>query len=211
MNRIKNVKKQTIDGVLFLQGVFKNDCEKLEDFFHNRLLSTSEPKFYDKIPLVFCSLDTWPTKTNLLCWNCNRVPKSRPWFEPQSIDPLNKGTIGNIIPPDKLIRTNKVSDYCINVKGIFCSCNCVVRYTYNNAKNLPDRLNKLSMLLVVHEIFTGRKVIEIEPAPLATEMIQYGGTLTELEYQKKIDSLNVVKTTEDNFVNNCKAYFNSLM
>jgi hypothetical protein len=67
MNRIKNAKRQTVDGILFLQGVFKTDCDKIEDFFHERLLNgTAESKYYDKIPLTFTSLDTWLKETNLL-------------------------------------------------------------------------------------------------------------------------------------------------
>ena len=212
MNRIKNAKRQTVDGILFLQGVFKTDCDKIEDFFHERLLNgTAESKYYDKIPLTFTSLDTWLKETNLLCWNCNRVPKSRPWFEPQSIDPISKGEIGVYVASSKLIRMPGKTDYCINVKGIFCSCHCVMRYILNNSKNLADRLNKISMLLFLYEIFTGRRVADIEPAPNVVEMVQYGGSLTEMEYQKKIDEAGANKKYDDNFVVNCKAYFSRLM
>jgi hypothetical protein len=192
---------------LFLQGVYKNDCDKIEDFFHKRLLNTNDSKNYDKIPLVFYNLDSWIKKTNLLCWNCHRVPKSVPWFEPQSIDVTSKGSIGNLVTSDKLVRNHNTVEYCINVKGIFCSCNCVMRYILINSKNLPDKINKISMLHILHEIFTGKKVIEIEPAPLVTDLVQYGGNLTEIEYQKKIDDFNNLKNNNDNFINNCKAYF----
>lgn len=212
MNRIKNAKRQTIDSILFLQGVFKNDCDNIENFFHDRLLGNNhvDIKYYDKIPLTFTTIDLWPKETNLLCWNCNRLPKSRPWFEPQSIDPVSKGEVGVFVSPDKLIKNHKSNEFCINVKGIFCSCNCVMRHILNTAKNLSDRLNKIAMLLFIHEIFTGRKVIDIEPAPHVTEMIQYGGNLSETEYQKKIDELNSVKHTNDSFINNCRVYFSKL-
>jgi hypothetical protein len=92
MDRIKSAKKQTIDGVLFLKGVYKNNCDRIEDFFHERLLHDADPKakIFDKIPMVFTDLESWPKTTNLLCWTCRRAVKGRPWFEPQSIDPINK-------------------------------------------------------------------------------------------------------------------------
>ncbi len=215
MNRIKNAKKQTVDGVLFLPGVFKTDCERIEDFFHDRLLHGSETdaKIFDKIPMVFTDLNTWPKNINLLCWNCRRSFKGRPWFEPQSIDPLNKGRVGEFVSSTNLNRAEiKENSYCINVKGCFCSANCVMRYILIFSKNLADRLNKVSMLLFVYEIFMGRKIDYIEPAPLVTECIQYGGTLTDRDYQKKIDDANamILKKDSNLFINNCRNFFNKL-
>ena len=65
MNKIKIAKKQTLDGILFLQGVFKKDCKRVEDFFHERLLhdGSTENKMYDKIPLVFTGIDAWIKNT----------------------------------------------------------------------------------------------------------------------------------------------------
>lgn len=215
MNRIKNAKKQTIDGILFLQGVFKTDRERVEDFFHERLLHSSEDsKIYDKIPMTFTDLESWPKATNLLCWNCRRTIKNRPWFEPQSIDPITKGQAGSFIPASQLNKTGeKNKDYCINVKGCFCSANCVMRHIITFAKDLADRLNKVAMLLFVYEIFTGIRVLDIQPAPLVTEMVQYGGAMTEQEYQKKIDEANSIMARQETmeFVNNCKAFFSNLV
>jgi hypothetical protein len=39
MNKIKSAKKQSIDGVLFLPGVYKRDCKKIDDIFADRLLN----------------------------------------------------------------------------------------------------------------------------------------------------------------------------
>ena len=215
MNRIKNAKKQTIDGVLFLPGVFKTDGERIEDFFHDRLLHGADPdtKIFDKIPMVFTDLNTWIKSTNLLCWNCRRAFKGRPWFEPQSIDPLHKGKSGEFISAANLNRSEiKDQTYCINVKGNFCSPNCVMRHILIFSKNMPDRNNKIAMLLFVHEIYMGRRVEYIEPAPLITDCIQYGGTLTEREYQKKIDDANsLAKQDGASFVNNCRNFFNKLV
>lgn len=216
MNRIKNAKKQTIDGVLFLPGVFKTDCDSLEDFFHERLIHGADQnaKIFDKIPMIFTDLESWPKTTNLLCWNCSRSFKGRPWFEPQSIDPLHKGKPGEFISSTKLNRSGlRDNSYCINVKGCFCSPNCVMRHIMIFAKDLADQLNKIAMLLFLYEIFVGQKVINIQPAPLLTDRVQYGGTLSDQEYQKKIDELNDALGKEGNntFVNNCRNFFNRLM
>ena len=214
MNRIKNAKKQTIDGVLFLPGVFKADTERIADFFHDRLLHGSDPdtKLFDKIPMVFTDLNSWVKSTNLLCWNCRRSFKGRPWFEPQSIDPLHKGKAGEFISAVNLNRSEiKESSYCINVKGNFCSPNCVMRHILIFSKNMPDRNNKISMLLFVYEIFTGKSTKYIEPAPLITECLQYGGNLPDREYQKKIDDSNIITKSDGNaFMINCRNFFNKL-
>lgn len=216
MNRIKNAKKQTIDGVLFLQGVFKTDCDRIEDFFHERLLhgSDTDAKIFDKIPMVFTDLESWTKTTNLLCWNCRRTIKGRPWFEPQSIDPINRGKPGEFIAVKDLNRSGQVQEsYCINVKGCFCSPNCVMRHIQTFSKDLADRLNKISMLLFIYEIFVGNKVADIQAAPLITDLVQYGGTMTEQEYQKKIDDANSALLKQENmiFVNNCKNFFSKLL
>lgn len=216
MNRIKNAKKQTIDGVLFLQGVFKTDCDRIEDFFHERLLhgSDADVKIFDKIPMTFTDLESWVKTTNLLCWNCRRSIKGRPWFEPQSIDPINKCKPGEFISSKNLNRTGKIHEsYCINVKGCFCSPNCVMRHIQTFSKDLADKLNKISMLLFVYEIFVGTKIADIQSAPLITELVQYGGNMTEQEYQKKIDDANSTLIKQENltFVNNCRNYFSKLL
>lgn len=215
MNRIKNAKKQTIDGILFLQGVFKTDCDRIEDFFHERLLhgTDSDAKIFDKIPMIFTDLESWPLTTNLLCWNCRRSIKGRPWFEPQSIDPINRGKPGEFIPSSNLNRSGRIREsYCINVKGCFCSPNCVMRHIQTFSKDLADRLNKISMLLFVYEIFIGNKVTDIQSAPLITDLAQYGGSMTEQEYQKKIDDANSTSSKMENitFVKNCKDFFSKL-
>ena len=85
-----------------------------------------------------------------------------------------------------------------------------MRHILTFAKDLSDRLNKIAMLIFVHEIFTGQKVADIQPAPLVTEMLPYGGALSDQEYQKKIDDSNN-KLEDQNFVTNCKAFFNRLI
>lgn len=194
--RIKNAKKNAIDGVLFLQGVFKRDCKKIEDFLTDKLLGEGHHAVYDHIPIYFTGLDTHPKTTNLLCWNCCRSFKTRPWFEPQSIDPHK--------------QSGKI---CISIKGNFCSPNCVRRHINTYTLDLYDRLNKISMLKIVYEIFNGRPILDIQPAPPHTDMIQFGGSLNLSEYQKKIDEIDIEYENEVNdssFANICKNYMENI-
>lgn len=215
MNRIKSAKKQTIDGILFLQGVYKKDCKRVEDFFHERLLhdASHETKMYDKVPLVFTGINTWLKSTNLLCWTCNRSFKGRPWFEPQSIDPLNNSAHNKSLTNAQIKTASKKHDFCINIKGNFCSPNCVMRHILNNTRDMSDRLNKIAMLKFVYELFTGVVIHDIHPSPPHTDMVQYGGHMTPQEYQKKIEELgsNYLKLEDENFINNCKIFINKFM
>ena len=216
MNRIRSAKKHTIDGVLFLKGVYKKDRKKIEDFFATRLLGEehTDIKRYDRIPLTFTSLDKHPKTSNLACWACCRYFKGRPWFEPQSIDITSKGNIGQIIPRENLVETQVARNYCIAIKGNFCSANCVRRHINTHTRDMSDRLNKIAMLKFVYEIFVGRSIADIQPSPPHTDMQQYGGHLTNNEYQKKIDESDATyqkDLSENSFANICSEFASRMM
>ena len=61
---------------------------------------------------------------------------------------------------------------------------------------MAEKLNKISMLLYLYEIFNNRQIPDIQPSPKPTEMIQYGGSLTSNDYQKKIESLDLTYLKE---------------
>lgn len=216
MQRIKNAKKQGFSEVLFLEGAFVND-HKIEEFFQQKILHgvVQDLRIYDRIPMIFTGLESWPKSTNVLCWHCSRSFKTRPWPEPQSIDPLSKGSVGRVIPSAQVVKipdkpTKK--EYSIGTRGIFCSANCVVAYVEVHTKDIVERNNKISMLLLLYEIFTGIRVTYIDPAPSPTEMIQYGGSLTEPEFQKKLDDMNEKARgkTYETFVTNCKSFISGI-
>jgi hypothetical protein len=210
MNRIRNAKKHTIDGVLFLEGVFKRDCKKIEDFFTDRLLGDGKQdmKMYDRIPMVFTGLDTHPKSTNILCWNCNRTFKTRPWFEPLSIDFVSSGVVGEIVKAADLNRDALSGAYNITCSGNFCGPYCVRRWIDTYTKNMADRLNKISMLKFVYEIFMGRKVDDIPAAPRHIDQVQYGGHMSASDYQKKLEDLDqlCILQKEQSFADVCKEY-----
>jgi hypothetical protein len=217
MERLRSIKRNTYSGVLFLQGVFKKDCKKMEDIFQDRLISDvtviTEQKIYDKIPVNFTKLNLWPKFTNLSCWFCSRFFKNRPWFEPQSIEPISDGTVGNILSN---IQTNSGSykkSVSIVTLGIFCTCNCVRSYIDLHTHDIAEKLNKISMLKFVYEIFKGVNIPDIQPSPAPTCMVQYGGSITNFEYQRIINNLNsayIHELADNNFANICSVYLKKL-
>ena len=186
MEKIRIVKKQAIDGILFLPGVFKKDC-KIEDFFVNKLLINNafEQSKYNKLVVTFTNIENYPTSTNLLCWSCTRSFKTRPYFEPQQIS------------------QTVASKTTISAKGNFCSPNCVIRYIQVYTKDMSERKNKIEMLKIVCELFTGKKPLEIMAAPPHTDMVQYGGNLSLYEYQKELEKLDIdlMHKKEENAMN----------
>ena len=196
MDILKNIKHEPVDNFLFLQGVFKNDYTDIEDVFKNTLLTPEknyEDKNYDKIPVVFTSLETWIKTTNLCCWYCSRNFKGRPWFEPQNIEPAIENSNGVI----NYIKSNEEKKkITIMTMGVFCSPNCVRAYIETYTINMAEKLNKISMLLYLYEIFNNRQIPDVQPSPKPTEMIQYGGSLTSNDYQKKIESLDLTYLKE---------------
>lgn len=195
MENIRSIKQRSDNkGILFLAGVYKKDCKRLEDIFQDRLLYTNQEtksyQKYDSIPVNFTTLEEWPEKTNLLCWYCTRNIENRPWFEPQSIEPRSIGSVGKLLNKSQLLQSIHEHGVVISVKGIFCSCNCVRAYIDLHTSNIGERYNKIAMLKYVYEIFMNRSISDIRPSPKHTSLVQYGGSLTSSDYQKKINKLD---------------------
>lgn len=212
MNHLKPQKKNYLEKVLFLQGVFKRDKMRPDIFGDEK--SSDNPilyKIYDKMPLIFTGLESWPMSTNLKCGTCHRVPKSRPWFEPQSIDFVSKGKPGIMVDSKNLnkgVPENKIPN--IIPKGVFCSVGCVQTHINVFSKNLAEKHDKTAMLKIVYEIFTGKTIKHIEPVPLITETEPYGGYMSMQEYQKRIDNAtNSDLLDTASFIENCKVVFTS--
>lgn len=201
------------EGTLFLQGVFKKDCNNIEDVFKSKIMTDTRLshsiKIYDKIPALFTGMDTWPKTTNLECWRCRRTHKNTPWFEPQSIEPINEVSVGKILSIDELKQQEKIQHkpkISVIPVGSFCSCNCVRAFIDIYTKNIYEKKNKIGMLHIIYEIFTGKTIPDIQPSISPFELIQCGGTLTSLEYQQKIESLDqayIRELHDNNFMNIC--------
>ena len=145
----------------------------------------------------FNSIANWPKSTNLLCWFCNRGFKSVPWFEPQSIEPAIEQSGGKILSNTQLYNTKLVKTLSIIPNGNFCSCNCVRAYIDLYTVDMSEKINKISMLKYIYELFTGKPIDEIQPAPHPCIMIQYGGNISAQEYQEKLNNLDNLDYKED--------------
>ena len=215
MHKIKQVNVITKDTVLFIQGVYKKNCKRMEDMFREKIIENTitHETIYDKIPVVFNSIDEWPRSSNLCCWYCSRHFKTRPWFEPQSIEPVNEISDGSILDSKAISSVIYKKQTSIVVKGVFCTCNCVRAYIELHTNDYADKFNKVQMLKYIYELFTSKQTLDIQPSPPPTEMQQYGGKLSLVEYQQKIDHLDFAyaREIEDNaFASICNIYMNQL-
>lgn len=194
-------------GTLFLQGVFKRDAGYRESI--QEQLNNLDMKVYDKIPVNFTTVERWLKSTNICCWYCSRSFKNRPWFEPQSIEPMCETSNGQILTKKELLSSVNIKSVSIVINGIFCSCNCVRAYIDVHTRDIVDRHNKIEMLKYVYQLFTGKKIPDIQPSPSPTEMIQYGGYITAQEYQQKIDQLDngyQKELNDNNFTSICNMF-----
>jgi hypothetical protein len=124
-------------------------------------------KIYTILPKTFASVDAWPKKSNLKCWECGLVPTSYPKFLPLYTHNID----GN--------------DIC-DVHGNFCEWSCVVRYirTYSE-ENRYDLMRSISTF---QALFTGNAECVVAISPVKTIMQDYCGSggITEDEYRKKL-------------------------
>ena len=171
------ISKKTNSTVLFLPGVFKKNCRKVEEIFTDRFLDAPDYDKYDKIPQQFTTIEAHPTHTNLKCWSCCRNFKTRPWFEPVS---LSKNSMA--------------------IRGNFCGPCCVVLHIKLYTTNVAAQHDKLNMLKYVYEIFTGNRVITIRPALPHTCQLEYGGDMTPEAYLKALEQIETTYMLDRNAV-----------
>lgn len=157
-------------SILFLEGCFLRDCSSIEDIFDQGLLAQTESGntavVYDRIKRVFTGIDMWE-KNNILCWHCGLDFDTIPIFIPTFIDTIPLLSIG--------------------VYGNFCSWGCARSVIDTDFRS--TKWERVEMLKVLHEIFTGEKIKDIKGAPAKTKMKRYGGTMTEFEYKSIVRSL----------------------
>lgn len=184
-------------AMLFIPGVLKKDCKTADDMMEERLrcnMVIKDTRVFDQIPILFTTLDRWPTSTNLMCWWCHRAFRDRPWFVPKSIEP-------NVVQP----TDNRAC--VISPEGNFCTAHCAAAFITAHYYG-ADRYNRHTMLKYVYRVFTGKNVVEILPSPPPYELLNYGGHLTDLEYSTRINKLNIhSQEVEDNsFANICRQF-----
>lgn len=165
--------------LLMFENITLKDCDgdEISELFERKLMDI-EHRSYDKPPIVFTGLATYPRNTNLLCWNCSRSFKTRPYFEPLHMTPIDR------------------FNYSIACRGNFCSLPCVARHIYATYHSISEFKEKMKMLQMTAEIMLGQRISSIGMAPPHTDRAAYGGTYTDSEYQKIITELeaNIVQS-----------------
>ncbi|HVE12472.1 MAG TPA: hypothetical protein VNI01_03675, partial [Elusimicrobiota bacterium] len=134
----------------------------------------------EKVPAVFTGLDTWPSATGLLCWECGFGIEGRPIFAPTYI---REGGGGGIE---------------MGVDGLMCSFPCAVLRIETRLRGDLARLWRARDLLqILFFLFTGHALAHpIQAAPERTRLRQYGGDLDESAFRAKIRELDPLATAE---------------
>jgi len=174
---------------LILPQISLSDILATDDLLEQKLYENLEAKpseiIYDKIPPLFTSLSEWPTSTNLHCWQCTRSFSGRPWFIPISLKQ-------NVENPEQIeMKTD----------GNYCSANCGVTIINKMDKQVREKIHR-NMFIIV-ELFTGKKVDTIIPAPEKNKMKKYGGEWSEEEFNSFMTSIEIevkVKPTKHDIV-----------
>jgi len=176
-------KKTRPPCILQLPGITIDDCKTIDDIalqkyasdVNNTQTSTVMEIKYTKNPSVFTGFETWPRKTDLLCWNCHFSFDRPPVFIPTYIS-----------EPDAPIR--------IGVLGNMCSFSCAARWILVNYNQKNGQLWRAQDgLKFLYQIFHGVTPKDIiKPSPPYTDQIQYGGHLTKEKYCEIVKELNKV-------------------
>lgn len=163
--------------ILFIKGVFIRDCIPMDDIFEKHIieqLNIHNPViYYDKLPSVFYTIETWVSQTNIKCWYCDLNFETQPVFIPKTIE-----------------RSITNSIYSISTHGCFCSFYCATSYCNLYYNKICDNIKMNEMIRFLYKIFKGKRVREILTSPSKYEMVQYGGNIDNIEYRRKINELN---------------------
>lgn len=161
-------------NLLYLKGVYLKDFLSTDDIKYvvvDNPVSVVDP--YNTIPKKFINVQSWPTTTNLKCWNCDLLFQCYPKFIP--------------INPERAPEGYDV----FGVLGNFHEWNCAVKYVKEKMP-LEQQWDAIKLINLIAGKFTGKMHTRIQPSPEKTEMKQYCGEegITSKQYFEKIDNLN---------------------
>lgn len=135
----------------------------------NIIFNHKSNRDYDKMPDLFINNETWPLTTKLHCWYCHNQCDSIPLALPLSYDRQT---------------------HSFKVMGCFNTWCCIVAYVKNSSEFTAFRKIELhNLILHFHEVITGKKIIDIQSAPVYTLQLRYGGSLSHIEYMEKLKEL----------------------
>jgi len=178
------------NNILFLKGVFPEDCSKVEDqYIENLSENTSFPDelgknidikrkiHYDKIQKHFHTIKSWVEVTKnikIKCWYCESMFMGVPVFIPSGIHDSPKGKI-------------------YDVYGIFCTFGCAFSFIKHSAEFINDKSqwDKVEMLKMLYFLFYNKKIDTIVPSPNKYKLEQYGGDMSLAEFKKELKKINL--------------------
>lgn len=136
----------------------------------NPIITAEIDKYSRLYPFsIFTIKQKWPrdiASAHLCCWACSRSVTT-PWAMPYELN----------------------ERYEFKMRGIMCSAGCVLRFISDSMeKNMQAFYHTIFDLF--HIMYTGNKLLEYEMSPSFTERECFGGTLSDDEFQKRVDALN---------------------
>lgn len=173
--------------ILFLKGVFLNDCPDLEQSYFERYNTNTNnlPKInkkitYSKIPKTFNDIKEWANLTkdsNIKCWYCESLFSGIPVFIPNDIYQTAKGQT-------------------LDVYGVFCTFGCAYAFLNSQTSFIENRSywNKREYLKILFSKFYNKKIDDFTPSINKYSLEAYGGDMNINDYKdelKKINNLNI--------------------
>lgn len=157
--------------ILVLNGITPADLRGIPLVKQHVDIQVEPERFrWDNIPDRFVSVESWPTSTNLLCWECDLPFSGYPKFIPTDVEDAHS---------TKTCRTI----------GNFCRWSCAAAHV---GRVIPEhyRPGVLLMMTYFESKFTGNRRYKIFPSPPKTTMMQYCGPtgITREEWNVKANS-----------------------
>lgn len=206
-------------GALFLRDVFKRNCMPMEERLFAQQHEEEEDDHpseikYDKVPVMFTDLASWPKSTNLSCNWCFRECPDLPWFEPRSVEPTVDSNVGVYMSNSETLSALNVNKRMIITHGVFCCVHCVAAHIIRTTPIRTTLQNKMQMLRYAYGELTGEAPLDIiQPSPSPLIMTKYGGNTDGEDYQRLIMRLSrseQSKIYDDRFQQMCSIYLHKV-
>jgi hypothetical protein len=200
-----------IPKTLFIRDIFKEDCVN-DDIFERKILqgvSLNEIKkneslispsvnctfaldnnnntniiTYSKIPAFFTNLESWPTESNLRCWNCHLNFDKVPVFIPQIIEPI----VCISCPEVEVLASEPQPKFSISTNGVFCRFGCAYKFINTKFHWIGDKVENINKLKYLFRIFYPTKSFPcFVDYPCIYDCEIYGGKISLVDFKKKIE------------------------
>ena len=171
--------------------------EFINSKFTNYLTNESKSQSMEKWPPYYINNDLWPKKSSFQCMHCSLRIHERPLFIPTSISMRN--IRASIVGADTRIVGAASSDYVERLVfekyGKFGSFPCAAAYIETTIDRELNNISAIrrwelqSMLLTLYKHMTGGNIRHIPHAPKKSDLLRYGGELTDEQYHQQCDML----------------------